>query len=1067
MKRFSLIVVALLSVLVACTPLASLNAPAPTPLPITPVFFATDTPTPVPDPIYLNIIWQFHQPLYASDSQTDLITRPWVRVYSTRKYSDMAAVLSQYPKVHASFNFSPVLLRQMSDLVHGARDQHWEEATKSAGSLGDEDKRFILGNFFDGALPGFVDSNARYKELLNKRGVVSDTSTIDSTLTFTEQDLRDLQVWYMLSCFSTRLLDQSPLKEIVAQGRDYSEDDKHTVMNVALDTLRGINSLYSQLQENGQSEISVSPYAQPVLPLLIDTEIARESDPEAQLPDPPFRWAQDADEQLKRAAQLYQDTYGVAPRGLLPLDGAVSASIVQPIVLAGYQWTVSGESVLAKAINPTGFQRDDAGTLQNADTLYRPYSVPISDGQQLSVFFRDDTLSGLVSSTYDTLTPTAAADDLIQRLIAIKAELRKENASGPHVVTLVLDGENALRNHSDGGQAFLEALYQRLSDAADQFEIQTVTPSEYLAKFPDQRGLDALPSGSWNEQPDANFSAWIGTSESNAEWNNLAQARTFLDDYLTGAKTADHAALQKAYDAMLLAEGADWLQWRNSDKNGDGKSYFDSAFRNLLRQVYSSVGAPSPDDLQVPLLPAATVTGSQQLQGVITPTIDGVADGSEWDAAGAVKAGDANVSQAGSTISGFYYGANSDTLFFRVDAQDDWSSLASGIDAAQPIRVGIYLAKPDTTDSSAFTRLAGDGEVRAALGMSATHLLEWSLETDGSASASLYAADTSGGWQGTPVVTASGAAVGKVLELSAPIKALGGLPANADLKMVVVVMRNGQALSNFPSNGLVQMPLLNGSVAVTSSEQVIGSFDDPLNDDHGPGAYTYPTNAVFQPGMFDLKHVNIAMVDQELVFHMGINGTVDNAWNSPLGLSVQTFDIYIDKDPGRSTGERKLLEGRNAALAQSDGWEYALWVEGWNQQVLTSNGKGAFTAQAGTQIKVEVDPTGSVTIRVPLVALGDGDPTQWGYAIAVLGQENNPATGVRRVRDVSQVATEWSIGGAPDDTNHTRIIDALVPAGAALSQEDALSKYPASQEKDISQLGPDSYGTLPLVTIGQ
>jgi carbohydrate-binding DOMON domain-containing protein len=402
-----------------------------------------------------------------------------------------------------------------------------------------------------------------------------------------------------------------------------------------------------------------------------------------------------------------------------------------------------------------------------------------------------------------------------------------------------------------------------------------------------------------------------------------------------------------------------------------------------------------------------------------------------------------------------------------VDAQDDWSSLASGIDAAQPIRVGIYLAKPDTTDSSAFTRLAGDGEVRSALGMSATHLLEWSLETDGSASAALYAADTSGGWQGTPIVTASGAAVGKVLELAAPIKALGGLPANADLKMVVVVMRNGQAMSSFPSNGLVQMPLLNSSVDVTSSEQVIGSFDDPVNDDHGPGTYTYPTSAVFQPGMFDLKHVNIALVDTDLVFHIGISGTVDNAWNSPLGLSVQTFDIYIDQDPGKSTGERRLLEGRNAALPQSDGWEYVLWVEGWNQQVLTSNGQGAFTAQAGTQVKVEVNPTGSVTIKVPLAALGDGDPTQWGYAIAVLGQENNPAAGVRRVRDVSRAATEWSIGGAPDDTNHTRIIDALVPAGATLSQEDALSKYPASQEKNISQLGPDSYGTLPLVTIGQ
>jgi alpha-amylase/alpha-mannosidase (GH57 family) len=1067
MKRFSFIVVALLSVLVACNPLSSLNAPTPTPLPITPVFFATDTPTPVPEPIYLNIIWQFHQPYYTSDAQTNLITRPWVRVYTTRDYYEMATWLSQYPQVHSSFNFSPVLLRQINELVNGARDQYWEEATKSAATLNDEDKRFILAHFFDGALPGFVQSQSRYKELLAKRGVISDSESIDSTLTFSEQDLRDLQVWYLLSGFTPSRLAQSPLHDIVSKGRDYSEDDKHTVMNVALDMLRQVNALYTQLQTNGQAEISVSPYAEPILPLLIDSETARESAPNATLPDPPFRSAQDAAEQLKRAAQSYQDTYGSAPGGLISRDGTVSASAAQSIVAAGYQWTVSGEGVLAKAINPTGFQRDDAGTVQNADTLYRPYTLAISEGQHLSIFFRDNALSGAISTTDSALTPTVAADHFIQRLIEIKAELKKENASGPHVVTLVLDGESALSEHADGGQAFLAALYQRLSESAERNEIQTITPSAYLAQFTDQRSLDTLPSGSWDEQPDAGFSAWIGTTESNAAWNNLTQARVFLDDYLTGAKTADHTSLQKAYDAMLLAEGADWLQWHGTDESAGNKNYSDNAFRNLLRQVYLSVGAPAPDDLQVPLLPSVVITGSQKQQGIITPTIDGVANDNEWDAAGAVKTSDANAAQEGNPVNAFYYAASGDTLYFRVDAQEDWSSLASSIDAAQAIRVGIYLAKPDTSASAAFTRLAGDGEVRSALGMSATHLLEWSLETDGSASAALYAADTSGGWEGTPLVMASGASVGKVLELSAPLKALGNLPANAELKMVVVVIRNGQVLGTFPANGLAQMPLLNSSVGASSSENAIASFDDPPNDDHGPGSYIYPSNAVFQPGMLDLQRVNVTQADQDLVFHLILSTTVDNAWNSPLGLSIQTFDIYIDKDPGKGSGERKLLEGRNAVLPQGDGWEYALWVEGWNQQVLVPDGKGNFNAQSGTQLKVEVDPTGSVTIRVPLAALGDGNPAQWGYAVAVLGEENNPSAGVRRVRDVSPSATEWSFGGAPDDTNHTRIIDALVPPGASPSQEEALSKYTHSQEKDVSQLNNNFYGTLPLITISQ
>jgi carbohydrate-binding DOMON domain-containing protein len=184
-------------------------------------------------------------------------------------------------------------------------------------------------------------------------------------------------------------------------------------------------------------------------------------------------------------------------------------------------------------------------------------------------------------------------------------------------------------------------------------------------------------------------------------------------------------------------------------------------------------------------------------------------------------------------------------------------------------------------------------------------------------------------------------------------------------------------------------------------------------------------------------------------------------------LSLQTFDIYIDKDPGKGTGERKLLEGRNAALPKKDGWEYALWVEGWNQQLFTSDGKGGITATTGVTINVEVDPNGSVTIKVPLASLGDGDPATWGYAVVELGQEAYPADGVRRVRDVDPTASQWHFGGAPKDMNHTRIIDAIVPASAPLSQEDALSKYPASKEKDVSKLGPDSFGIVPLITISK
>jgi len=112
-----------------------------------------------------------------------------------------------------------------------------------------------------------------------------------------------------------------------------------------------------------------------------------------------------------------------------------------------------------------------------------------------------------------------------------------------------------------------------------------------------------------------------------------------------------------------------------------------------------------------------------------------------------------------------------------------------------------------------------------------------------------------------------------------------------------------------------------------------------------------------------------------------------------------------------------------------------------------------------------------ITIRVPKkvfadklgVAVDSLDPASWGYLGVVLGQEGYPSAGVWRVRDVVESAQQWRFGGAPADTNHTRIIDVAYPADLTPTQEDALSTYPPSQESSMDNLGPDDFAQLPLV----
>jgi carbohydrate-binding DOMON domain-containing protein len=216
--------------------------------------------------------------------------------------------------------------------------------------------------------------------------------------------------------------------------------------------------------------------------------------------------------------------------------------------------------------------------------------------------------------------------------------------------------------------------------------------------------------------------------------------------------------------------------------------------------------------------------------------------------------------------------------------------------------------------------------------------------------------------------------------------------------------------------------------------------------------------------VFDLKSFTVAYDDKNLIFKFAFYGPIPNPWGSPNNLALQTLDVYVDKDPGAGTGARLLLPGRNAALSAGNGWEYAVWAEGWTPQFVAPDAQSNTPKQVtGVSFKVIVDPAAQlVTLRVPRAAFGEGDPAEWGYAAVVLSQEGYPSTGVWRVRDVNPSAGQWRFGGAPQDTNHTRIIDLAWDSTPA--QEEILSTYP-SQTADVATLSADDFAQIPLLVV--
>jgi carbohydrate-binding DOMON domain-containing protein len=248
--------------------------------------------------------------------------------------------------------------------------------------------------------------------------------------------------------------------------------------------------------------------------------------------------------------------------------------------------------------------------------------------------------------------------------------------------------------------------------------------------------------------------------------------------------------------------------------------------------------------------------------------------------------------------------------------------------------------------------------------------------------------------------------------------------------------------------------------------ETIVEIDDPEGDDHGPGGYTYPTDAAFTEGAYDLTGFRVGQNERNVIFQFRFDGEIGNPWDSPIGLSVQTLDVYIDADPGKGTGARMLLEGRNAALEPGYGWDAALWVEGWNQKVLVP-GKSGPSAKSGNPVNVVVDAgAGTITLLVPKAALPEGDPGQWAYTAAVLSQEGFPSPGVRRVRDVASEKGQWTIGGGSGSVNDTRILDVAWPAETTPGQETMLSDYPKVDAESVDELSVDQFAQLRMIEPG-
>ena len=540
--------------------------------------------------VHLVILWHMHQPQYREPG-TGRYLLPWTRLHALKDYWGMVKILGEFPGVHATYNFVPSLGAQIEEYASGEFHEPWFELVFApAESLQPEQRREILNRAFQ-VNEQFLWRWPRFLELHSQVRLGGAEACVAQ---FAEQDWRDLQMLSQIAWMDEEYLAKDPVVSALSmKGKGYTEQDKAALREKQIELLGAVLPEYRLAAERGQIEISTTPFYHPILPLVCDTDIAGVANASTPLPRPPFRYPEDAREQLIRARQYHERVFGKVPAGLWPSEGSVSDQTLEIASEMGFQWFATDEGVLGRTRN-IGFWRDATGFPQNAQDLYTPWQFE-RQGRAMSGFFRDHYLSDLVGFVYSRMAPDAAALDLHGRIRAIGDKMPSGQTA---TVNVILDGENAWEYYAGNGREFLRKFYKRIEEDP---EIRALTASEAIALAPSQPKLEGIFPASWIN---ANFDVWIGHSEDVRAWDLLRDARESYGRAADRSQTdgpISKEQLARAYESVLAAEGSDWCWWYGPEHASANDLEFDELYRKHLSEIYAAIGQEAPPTLQQPI----------------------------------------------------------------------------------------------------------------------------------------------------------------------------------------------------------------------------------------------------------------------------------------------------------------------------------------------------------------------------------------------------------------------------------------------------------------------------------
>ncbi|MCW8853336.1 MAG: glycoside hydrolase family 57 protein [Gammaproteobacteria bacterium] len=537
-------------------------------------------------PLNVVIYWHMHQPEYR-DLRNGQYHLPWTYLHTIKDYVDMAAHLENNVDARAVVNFAPVLLEQIDDyakqldsyLNHGRalRDPLLSALADPVLSPGHEIRLHIINACLRANKERLIDRFEVFKTLSEMAETALKQPEILSY--YSEQFFADLLVWYHLAWTAETVRNTDVrIQKLMNKAEHFSVHDRHLLVEVINELVSGVIGRYRKLAEQGRIELSMTPYAHPIVPLLLDIKATEQAMPNADLPiaseypggEDRSRW------HMQKGIAVFKNYFGFEPQGCWPSEGSISAEAVELISEMGIKWLASGETVLRNSLEKSEISADPC--------IHQAYQYREANA---TCFFRDDALSDLIGFKYSDWH----ADDAVANLEHHLETIASSCANKPDaIVSIILDGENAWEHYPDNGFHFISALYEKLGQNRN---LKLTTYSEYLDSYSNRAPLNEIVAGSWVY---GTFSTWIGEKDKNRAWDMLVEAKKVYDKVITEGKLSPRE-LEIVNMQMATCESSDWFWWFGEYNSAESVAAFDEQYRLHLCNLYQLLKVEPPEYL--------------------------------------------------------------------------------------------------------------------------------------------------------------------------------------------------------------------------------------------------------------------------------------------------------------------------------------------------------------------------------------------------------------------------------------------------------------------------------------